>query len=231
MSTGSLAIIPARGGSKRIPRKNIKDFLGVPIIVYSIKAALESKLFDVVMVSTDDAEIAALAKEAGAEVPFMRSAENSNDQAGTTAVLLEVLDEYAKQGRTFSYGCCIYPCAPFVSPELLKSAFTKSESEQLDFVFPVVKYSTPIQRAFKIENGIIKMFHPEYLSTRSQDLEPAYFDAGQFYFFNVDALRREGKMLTDRTSAIVIDEQYAQDIDNEEDWRTAEIKYKINKGL
>lgn len=223
----NIAIIPARGGSKRIPRKNIKHFLGAPIITYSIKAALESRLFDVVMVSTDDAEIADVARAAGAEVPFMRSAENSNDQAGTTAVLLEVIAAYAKQGKQFDTGCCIYPCAPFVTTEALKNAFAKAEAEKLDFVFPVVRYSTPIQRAFKLEAGIVKMFHPEYLTTRSQDLEPAYFDAGQFYLFNVNALQRERQMLTDKTSVIVIDEKYAQDIDNEADWKAAEIKYKM----
>jgi N-acylneuraminate cytidylyltransferase len=223
-----IAIIPARGGSKRIPGKNIKNFLGVPVITYSIKAALQSGLFDVVMVSTDDPKIAETAKAAGAEVPFMRSPKNSGDLSGTTDVLLEVLHEYEKRSQHFSHGFCIYPCAPFVNAEVLNETFRKASAENLDFIFPVVKYSTPIQRAFKIKEGRVKMFYPEYLNSRSQDLEPAYFDAGQFYFFNTEALLRERKMLTDNTSVIVIDDMYAQDIDNETDWRLAELKYRMN---
>ena len=222
-----IAIIPARGGSKRIPRKNIRPFLGKPIISYSIKAAIDSKLFDVVMVSTDDEEIAKIAKQYGAEIPFYRSTENSNDFAGTTDVLIEVINEYKKKSHLIDYACCIYPCAPFVTATILKEAFDKLQKVKLDSVFPVVKFSNPIQRSFKIQSDKIEMFYPEYLNTRSQDLEPAYSDAGQFYFFNVSSLLNQKKILTANSSGIIINEMSAQDIDNENDWQLAELKYKM----
>ena len=231
MSSGSLAIIPARGGSKRIPGKNIKSFLGKPIIAYSIEAALNSKLFDVVMVSTDDEQIAAIARSYGAEVPFMRSAENSDDFAGTTDVLLEVIQNYTDKEQQFEYGCCIYPCAPFITPLLLQQAYQQITEGALDALFPVVKYSTAVQRAFTFEGNKLGMLYPEFLNTRSQDLKAAYYDAGQFYMFNVKALQTKKRILTDNTTGIVIDDLYAQDIDSVHDWQLAEMKYKLISGL
>jgi N-acylneuraminate cytidylyltransferase len=225
-----IAIIPARGGSKRIPRKNIRLFHGKPIIEYSIEAALASAIFDVVMVSTDDPEIAAIAKQSGAEVPFMRSAESASDTAGTAQVLAEVLGEYEKRGIFFETGCCLYPCAPFVTPLLLKKALEKFDTEKLNAIFPVIAFSSPVQQAivFNRQNKL-EMLYPEHLNTRTQDLTPAYYDAGQFYFFNVKTLQREMKILTSNTSGIIIDDMEAQDIDSEYDWQLAELKFKINQ--
>ena len=177
----NIAIIPARGGSKRIPRKNITPFMGKPIIAYSIEAALQSGLFEEVMVSTDDEEIAGIACKYGAKVPFMRSAEMSNEYAGTDDVILEVLRKYKEQGREFETVCCIYSTAPFVTPERLREAYGKMNSE-IDSVFTCVAYSYPIQRSLHIVDGKISMVYPEYKNARSQDLEPIYHDAGQFYF-------------------------------------------------
>jgi N-acylneuraminate cytidylyltransferase len=176
----NLAIIPARGGSKRIPRKNIKLFLGKPIIAYSIEAALKSNLFDEVMVSTDDKEIAEIAKVYGAKVPFFRSKENSDDYSTTTDVLLEVLNNYKQEGMGFSNACCIYPTAPFVSKEKLELAYSKLLKENFDCVFPVVRYGFPIQRAMFFDEENIKMIQPEHMLSRSQDLKTSFHDVGQF---------------------------------------------------
>ena len=227
MNRNAIAIIPARGGSKRIPRKNIKSFLGKPIIAYSIEAALSSKLFDVVMVSTDDDEIAEISKQHGATVPFYRSNETATDQAGTVDVLVEVLEKYAHLQNHFEYGCCIYPCAPFITPQSLTNAYQKMTDHGFDAVFPVVPYSTPIQRAFKFENDKLELFYPENLMIRSQDLQPAYFDSGQFYFFKTNSLLLKKRIVTDNASAVIITDLQAQDIDNESDWQLAEIKYKL----
>jgi N-acylneuraminate cytidylyltransferase len=224
----NIAIITARGGSKRIPRKNIRPFLGKPIIAYSIKAALQSGLFQEVMVSTDDQEIAEIAREYGASVPFMRSEATANDYATTAAVLLEVLQQYRGQGKTFEYACCLYPTAPFVTPELLQKAFHKLQDEQLDSVFPVLPFSFPIQRALRLDaQQHISMFYPEHLTTRSQDLEKAYHDSGQFYFFKTQVLMELGKLITDKTGAILLKEWQAQDIDHEDDWKVAEFKFQM----
>jgi pseudaminic acid cytidylyltransferase len=223
-----IAIIPARGGSKRIPRKNIKPFLGKPIIAYSIQAALESRLFDEVMVSTDDDEIAFIAKNLGAKIPFLRSTENADDFATTVDVVLEVLDQYEKQDTFFDFGCCIYPTAPFLSPDILQKAFEKMESEQLDSIFPVLPFSFPIQRAVKINaNNRIEMFQPEYLNRRSQDLEKAYHDSGQFYWFSISMIQQEKKLWGNNTGVLVLSEMEAHDIDTLEDWKVAEFKYKL----
>lgn len=223
----NIAIITARGGSKRIPRKNIRPFLGKPIMAYGIEAALKSGLFDEVMVSTDDAEIAKIALEYGASVPFMRTEATSNDYATTVEVLLEVLQQYQVQGKAFDYACCIYPTAPFVTPELLQQAFAKLKAEELDCVFPVLPFSFPIQRALRLDaQQRISMFYPEHLTTRSQDLEKAYHDSGQFYFFKPEVLFDQGKLITEQTGAILLKEWQAHDIDNEEDWKVAEIKFK-----
>jgi len=226
-----IAIIPARGGSKRIPRKNIKPFLGLPIISYSIKAALESNLFSKVMVTTDDEEIAAIAKQYGAEVPFKRSAKNSDDFATTVDVLLEVIDSYRQLNNTFEYGCCIYPTAPFVSPTSLQLAYETMIKNNFDTVFPVIPFSFPIQRAVKQDtNGKMDMFYPQYMQARSQDLEPAFHDAGQFYWFKTTTVQTEKKLWTANTGLITISEMEAQDIDTVTDWKLAEMKYQfLNK--
>ncbi|TSJ41994.1 pseudaminic acid cytidylyltransferase [Fluviicola chungangensis] len=224
-----IAIIPARGGSKRIPRKNIKDFLGKPVIAYAIETALKSRLFEEVMVSTDDEEIAAVAKKYGATVPFLRSSENSNDFAGTFEVIEEVIGKYSKLGRTFDEICCIYPCTPLLQTEYLVSAYKQLIENGYYSVYPVVAYSTPIQRALTIFNEKLTYIHPEHRFTRSQDLEKAYFDPGQFYWMKVAPVLQQKGVFTDNTGCIVIDELFVQDIDNETDWKLAELKYKLLK--
>lgn len=226
-----IAIIPARGGSKRIPRKNIKNFLGKPIIAYSIEAALNSKIFDEVMVSTDDAEIAEIAKKYGAKVPFYRSSEMSSDTATTTSVLIEVLDEYKKLGQEFEYCACIYPCAPFINTQKLIQAMDLLIKKGVDSVLPVVKFSYPPQRGLIIRDEKVQMLHPKNYDMRSQDLEPYYHDAGQFYCLKSSSLIREKKLYCENTLPIILPESEVQDIDNEEDWKIAEIKYKILKNI
>ena len=221
---GNLCIIPARGGSKRIPRKNIKPFLGKPIIAYSIELALNSGLFEEVMVSTDDAEIAEVAKAFGAEVPFARSAENANDFATTMDVLKEVLAAYEKQGRTFENVCCIYPTAPLIQENALREGFEKMRSEGLTSVYPVAPFSFPIWRSVKIEDGKIKMNWPEFANARSQDLPKAYHDAGQWYWFVPSKIGES--LYSENSGAVVLDEMEVQDIDSETDWQMAELKYE-----
>lgn len=221
-----IAIIPARGGSKRIPRKNIKSFLGKPIIAYSIEAALESKLFEVVMVSTDDEEIAEVAKEYGAEVPFMRSHEKANDFATTFEVLDEVLGEYKQQGVMWEFGCCIYPTAPFITIELLRKGFDKLLSNDFVSVFPIVPFQYPIWRGLVQRNENVHMKWPEYQKSRSQDLEPVYHDAGQWYWFNTNKILQEKQLFTSDSGFIELNPNQVQDIDTEADWKLAELKYK-----
>jgi pseudaminic acid cytidylyltransferase len=228
---GGLCIIPARGGSKRIPRKNIKDFLGKPIIAYSIEVALKSGLFDEVMVSTDDEEIAEIARNYGAKVPFVRSKENANDYATTIDVLVEVLENYKAQNQTFETGCCVYPTAPFVSPEILQKSFQMLKNEGFDSVYPVQKFSFPPQRSVVFKDNKLRWQNPENALARSQDLTPLYHDAGQFYFFRTEKLLKNRTILTENTSGIVISEMAAHDIDNEEDWAVAEFKYRLKSRL
>jgi len=222
-----IAIIPARGGSKRIPKKNIKDFLGKPIIAYSIEAVINSKLFDEVMVSTDDNEIAEIARQYGANIPFLRSEATSNDHATTGAVLIEVLNAYKKLDKAFDYACCIYPTSAFVTAEKLHEAFNLLIEKNYLSVFPIMPFSYPIWRSLKTENGKVNMNYPEYRNSRSQDLPLAYHDAGQFYFFKTEALLSEQTLFTSNSGAIVIDEMEGQDIDNLTDWMIAEMKYKM----
>ncbi|PRY85669.1 pseudaminic acid cytidylyltransferase [Mongoliibacter ruber] len=220
----NLCIIPARGGSKRIPRKNVKDFLGKPIIAYSIEVALQSGLFDEVMVSTDDIEIAEVGKKYGAKVPFLRSSKNSNDYASTSDVINEVLVCYKENGIHFDFCCCLYPTAPFVTSDNLHEGFSKIQLDNLNTVFPVVEFSYPIFRSLKRENNKTTMFWPEYLNNRSQDLPKAYHDAGQWYWLNLKTF--EGKLWTDQTHSIILEESRVQDIDSLSDWSLAELKYK-----
>lgn len=227
MKKGSVAIITARGGSKRIPRKNIKDFLGKPIIEYSIRAALESGIFDEVMVSTDDEEIAEIAKKAGANVPFMRSADASNDYATTTDVIGEVLKQYKESGRHFDYACCIYPTAPFVTAECLNKAMTMLCEEGADSVVPVVRFSFPPQRGVVINNGKLVFKWPEHTFSRSQDLEPFYHDCGQFYCLKTDSFLEQKSLFMKTTLPYIREEKEVQDIDTMEDWEMAELKYRM----
>ncbi|MBL7892775.1 MAG: pseudaminic acid cytidylyltransferase [Bacteroidia bacterium] len=225
----SLAIIPARGKSKRIPRKNIKNFMGSPIIKYSIDAALLSNCFDEVMVSTDDMEIAEIAKKSGAKVPFIRSEQNSDDHSTTADVILEVLECYRKLNSEFTHVCCIYPTAPFVTAQKLIEARELLSNSGADSVIPVTMFSFPIFRSIKIEDGKIKMFWPEYMNSRSQDLPKAYHDCGQFYYLNTLKFEKSKKLFSDNSLPMIIPESEVQDIDNEEDWKIAEIKYELFK--
>lgn len=222
-----IAIITARGGSKRIPRKNIKPFCGKPILAYSIEAALKSGLFDTVMVSTDDEEIAQVARQYGAEVPFYRSEKTAGDFATTNDVLLEVLEEYEKRGEHFDLGCCIYPTAPFVTAEKLKKGVEELLSTDADTLIPVVAFSYPPQRAMIEKEGRLVFEYPQYLDSRSQDLEPHYHDVGQFYVFHTEAFRKNKKLMVGNILPFVISEMEVQDIDNQTDWEIAEIKYRF----
>ena len=221
----SIAIITARGGSKRIPRKNIKTFCGKPIIAYSIEAALQSGLFEEVMVSTDDKEIARIAGEYGAKVPFMRSSESAGDYASTDDVLLEVLTAYKEQGREFASFCCLYPTAPFVTEDKLRTAM--GLLEQADSVMPVVAFSFPPQRCMVINDaGELRMKWPEHARTRSQDLEPYYHDCGQFYCCRTAPFLQYRTTDLPRMLPMIMSEMEVQDIDNQDDWAIAELKYQ-----
>jgi len=222
-----ICIIPARGGSKRILNKNIKDFCGKPIIAYSIEAAIKSNLFDEVMVSTDSVEIAKVAKEYGAEVPFFRSDKNSNDFATTFDVIEEVLAYYNKEGKDFAYACCIYACAPFVTKQRLEEAFDLLIKDDFDTVFPIMEYGHPIQRALKVTAKKVSMFDDKFITTRTQDLEKSYFDAGQFYWMQTKKVLQSKKIFSNNSGCLVLSEMEGQDIDNLVDWKLAELKYKI----
>ena len=223
----NLCIIPARGGSKRIPRKNIREFLGKPIIAYSIESALKSDLFTQVMVSTDDEEIADVAMHYGASVPFKRSDSAATDYATTADVLLEVLYKYEETGQDFENLCCIYPCAPFVTPEDLRKSYYQLQQEALDGVASVVPLGFPIQRVLKIQGNLLSFLYPEYAMARSQDLETAYQDAGQYYWLKIEAFKKHKKMFPEKCGGSIIREFEAQDIDDENDWKLAEMKYQI----
>lgn len=224
----TLCIIPARGGSKRIERKNIKEFAGKPIIAYSIEAAVQSGCFDEVMVSTDDEEIASIAESHGAKVPFMRSEKTANDFATTADVIFEVLDRYAESDCEFDAICCLYATAPFVTSERLKEGFSILESGKADAAFTCVEYSYPIQRSLYVnEQGRILMKFPEYAKSRSQDVQKSYHDAGQFYFTTVKALRECGSLWGPDTMPIVLPEMEVQDLDTLQDWELAELKFRF----
>lgn len=227
----NLAIIPARGGSKRIPRKNIKHFLGKPIMAYSIEAALKSSLFDEVMVSTDDKEIAKVAEKYNAKVPFFRSNENANDFATLADVLIEVVNQYDERGQYFDNICCILPTAPFITSSRILEAFNVMINNTMDSVCPVVEFSYPILRALEIsEDKRLRFIWPEHLKTRSQDLKPAYHDSGSFYWVRTIALLKEETLLCKNGSMIVLPETEVQDIDTATDWELAEMKFKLLNG-
>lgn len=228
--TNAVAIITARGGSKRIPRKNLRTFFGKPIISYPIAAALESGCFEEVMVSTDDEEIAAVARQLGAEVPFMRSAKTSDDSATTVDALKEVINDYAARGRQFELGCCIYPVAALVTPARLREGMDRLVADPtVDTVVPVLRFGHPIQRALKIENGRLFMIAAEHVTSRSQDLMAAYHDAGQWYWFRTSGLLRTGVLFGRASAPVVLEEMEAQDIDSEPDWQLAELKVQLRR--
>lgn len=222
-----VCIITARGGSKRIPKKNIKDFLGKPIIAYSIEAAINSGAFDEVMVSTDSEEIAKIAMEYGAKVPFFRSNENANDFAVTRDVCKEVIESYRKEGKDFDIFACVYPTAPFLTADKLKAAVETLEKSDAYSLVPVVQFSFPPQRGVVIRDGLMEFINPEFAQTRSQDLESVYHDCGQFYIERTDKFLEEFTLVTSKTVPFVMPEEEVQDIDNYSDWAIAEMKYKL----
>lgn len=227
MEEKTLAIITARGGSKRIPHKNIKEFCGKPVIEYSIRAALDAEIFDTVMVSTDDEEIAQIACFAGAEVPFFRSTDNAGDYATTADVLKEVLETYQKRDQRFLYACCIYPTAPFITAEKLKKAMEELKTSKKDCIMTVTEFSFPPLRGMTLRDGKLSYKWEEYALARSQDLDKIYHDCGQFYVFRVDSFLSSGKIITENTGGIIVSELEVQDIDNETDWKLAEMKYRL----
>ena len=226
MST--IAIITARGGSKRIPRKNIKMFAGKPMLQYAVEAALQSGIFDEIMVSTEDEEIAQVARECGAQVPFLRSEETANDYATTCDVLKEVITEYHKLGRMFDTLCCIYPCVPFLTADILRKAW--QQMGEHNAIFPVCSYPVPIEWAHELdENGVLYCRDKKACNTRSQDLKKCYYDAGMFYFCKTEILLSLYTLCPDDTLGYVISENECQDIDTPEDWEMAELKYRFSR--
>jgi N-acylneuraminate cytidylyltransferase len=230
ITDSSLCVIPARGGSKRIQNKNTRVFLGKPIISYSIEAALQSGCFQEVMVSTDDVEIAELASRLGAAVPFLRSPRTSRDDAGLAEVLHEVLAQYARGGRQFDIIACVLATAPMLAPSDLQTAMGRLANSRQDGILSVCRYSHPIQRSL-VERGTgLRMKWPRYYRSRSQDLEPCYHDAGQFYIVRTGAFLRQHRLFLRGMLKYELPETRVQDIDTEEDWKMAEHKYRFLNG-
>ncbi len=222
-----LAIIPARGGSKRIPRKNIKLFCGKPMIAWSIEAALRSGCFDQVVVSTDDAEIAEAARQHGADVPFMRPTELSDDHTGTIPVIRHAIEWFIQQGHTVEQACCLYATAPFVTVEDLNRGMQVLQGNDCDYAFSVTSYAFPIQRALRInERGRVEMVNPEHFNSRSQDLEEAFHDAGQFYWGRADAWLQGKQIFSPDALPVLLPRHRVQDIDTPEDWARAEWLFR-----
>lgn len=223
-----LCVIPARGGSKRIPRKNIKQFYGKPMIGYSIEAAIKFGNFDHVIVSTDDEEIAAISKLYGAEVPFIRPDEISNDHVGTTPVIKHAIEWFEQSNIAITEVCCLYATAPFVRADTINKAYKQWKLSRADYCFTVTSYSFPVQRAVEItEKNRLKMFYPQFFSSRSQDLKEAYHDAGQFYWGKAEAFKTLKPLFSDFSSPYVLPRHLVQDIDTPEDWKRAEFMYKL----
>lgn len=227
-----LAVIPARGGSKRIPRKNIRLFGGVPMIVWSIRAATESKCFDRIIVSTDDAEIAQVAQEYGAEVPFMRPAELSDDYTGTIPVIAHAVRWQNDNGATAGQVCCIYATAPFIRAADIRQGLRVLDESGAEYAFSVASYPFPIQRAIRrTRDGRVEMFEPANFNTRSQDLEEAWHDAGQFYWGKADAWLSGTPLFSSSSAPVPLPRYRVQDIDTPEDWERAEIMFRAMDGL
>lgn len=224
----NVCIIPARGGSKRIPGKNVRSFCGEPIIAFSIKAAIKSACFDKVIVSTDDKAIAEVAKRYGAKVPFLRPEELSNDYAGTLPVIKHALEWLEEHGNTIEFVCCLYATAPFIKAEFLQKAYEQLISRRASYCFSVTSFPFPIQRAVKVsQNDRLEMFYPEYFSTRSQDLEEAYHDAGQFYWGKAEAFKQQIPLFSEHATPFITPRYLVQDIDTLEDWKRAEFMYQV----
>jgi N-acylneuraminate cytidylyltransferase len=221
-------VIPARGGSKRIPRKNIRPFAGKPIIAWSIRAALESGLFDRVIVSTDDEEIAEVSRRHGAETPFMRPKDLADDHAGTNAVVKHAIGWFRDVGMAVDYACCIYATAPFVQPRYLREGYEKLVTSDRSFAFSVTSYPFPIQRALRITgDGGVEAIWPENIFRRSQDLEEAYHDAGQFYWGLARAFLEDVVVYSRASVPVLLPRELVQDIDKPEDWRQAELLFEL----
>lgn len=222
-----LAIIPARGGSKRIPRKNIKSFCGKPMIAWSVEAALDSGCVDQVIVSTDDLEIAEVARQYGAEVPFMRPTELSDDHTGTIPVIRHAIDWFKAKGQAVELACCLYATAPFVRAEDIHHGFEVLAGNDCDYAFAVTSYAFPIQRAIRLTSeGRVEMFSPEHFNTRSQDLVEAFHDAGQFYWGRAEAWQQEKVIFSPNSMPVILPRHRVQDIDTPEDWLRAEWMFK-----
>jgi len=223
-----LAIIPARGGSKRIPRKNIKPFAGKPMIAWPIEAALASGCFDRVIVSTDDAEIADVARAHGAEVPFMRPPELSDDHTGTIPVVAHAVGWMAQQVGTVDFACCLYATAPFIQAQDLRQGLDVLQRSGAQYAFTVTNFAAPIQRSFRITGQHrIEMFNPAQFNTRSQDLEEAYHDAGQFYWGRAQAWLAETPLYSEFATPLVLPRYRVQDVDTQDDWKRAELMFEI----
>lgn len=226
----SLAVILARGGSKRIPRKNIRPFLGRPVLEHPIRAAMESGCFEEVMVSTDDDEIARAAREAGAATPFKRSPESARDEATTTSAVLEVIRMYREAGRQFDCVCAIYAATPLIRARHLRQGMDILQAHpRATTVMPVVRFSHPVQRAFGIHDGLLKMTAPEHEFTRSQDLAPRFHDAGQWYWLRTTAFEQARRIFGDECVPLILSELDVQDLDNEDDWKLAELKRRLRE--
>ena len=224
----NICVIPARGGSKRILGKNIKIFNGKPIIAYSIEAAFKSNCFDQVIVSTDDDKIAEVAKKYGAQVPFVRPDELSNDYVGTIPVIKHAIEWMEDNINPIEHVCCLYATAPFIQSQTISKAYQQLKDLRADYCFSVTSFSFPIQRAIKIVQGDkVNMFYPEHFNTRSQDLEEAYHDAGQFYWGKAQAFKDESPLFSEVATPYVLPRYLVQDIDTMEDWIRAETMYKV----
>jgi pseudaminic acid cytidylyltransferase len=223
-----IAVIPARGGSKRIPRKNIRPFCGKPIIAYSIAAAKESALFDEIVVSTDDEEIAAVARDFGATTPFMRPKQIADDFTGTNAVVKHAITWFAEQGSAVAHACCIYATAPLIQSRFIREGYERLSASDAAFAFSVTDYAFPIQRAVRVTtDGRVEALHPEHRMTRSQDLEAAYHDAGQFYWGTAHAFLDDVPLFSSRSIGVILPRLLVQDIDTAEDWEQAEAMFRV----
>jgi len=224
----NICVIPARGGSKRIPKKNIKEFNGKPIIAYSIEAALESNCFSQVIVSTDDIEISEVARAYGAHVPFLRPDELSNDYVGTIPVIKHTIEWMEENNFSIENVCCLYATAPFIKSKILSKAYQQLKDSSADYCFSVTSFSFPIQRSIKIvKGGKVNMFYPEHFNKRSQDLEDAYHDAGQFYWGKAQAFKDEVIVFSEVSSPYILPRYLVQDIDTMDDWLRAELMHQV----
>ena len=223
-----IAVIPARGGSKRIVKKNITDFAGKPLIAWSIEKALNTKIFDKVIVSTDSKEIAKVSEKFGAEVPFLRPANLSNHTAGTLEVIKHAIEHLEQSGEQFESVCCLYATVPFIQAETIALAYEQLKSSKAEYCFTATSFTSPIQRAFKFtKQNRIEMFYPKYYKRRSQDLEEAYHDAGQFYWGKAEVFKQMKPIYSKFSSPYILPRYLVLDIDTMEDWKHAEFMHQV----